>query len=202
MLIIYILSAIIGFTLIYFLFIRPKQLNWGATNQEVKLILPGDELVKRADFNATRAITIAAPAERIWRWIIQIGSQRAGWYSIDWIDNGGIRSAETIVPSFQNIEVGQFIPFTRDQKNGMWVKEFQEYRYILWMDKQNHATWLWYLISIEGKTRLITRLKTTYQWRGFWIVYNILVDVGDIVMMSQCMKGIKRRSENELVHSL
>jgi hypothetical protein len=201
MLIVYILSGIIGFTLMYFLFIRPKQLQWGATNQEVKLVLPGDELVKRADFNATRAITIAAPAEKIWRWIIQIGSQRAGWYSIDWIDNGGIKSAETIVPSFQNIEVGQFIPFTRDQKNGMWVKEFQEYQYILWTDKQNHATWLWYLISIQGKTRLITRLKTTYQWRGFWIVYNILVDVGDILMMNQCMKGIKRRSENELMHS-
>jgi hypothetical protein len=198
MIIISILSVMIGFALIYFFIIRPIQLRWGATNEEVKIVLPGDELVRRADFNATRAITIGAPTEKIWRWIIQIGCKRAGWYSIDWIDNGGIKSSEEIMSKFQNIEVGQFIPFTRDQKNGMWVKEFQEYQYILWTDKQSHATWLWYLISIQGKTRLITRLKTTYQWRGFWIIYNILVDVGDILMMSQCMKGIKRRAENEV----
>jgi hypothetical protein len=183
---------------LYFLVIRPWQLHWGATQAERLLSLPGDTLVVKSDFNATRVITIDAPAEKIWRWIIQIGSQRAGWYSIDWIDNGGKKSAEVIVPSFQNIEVGQFIPFTPDQKKGMWVKEFREYQYILWTDRQNNATWLWYLISVQGKTRLLTRLRTTYQWKGFWIIYNILVDFGDILMMSQCMKGIKRRAENEL----
>lgn len=57
MIIISILSVIIGFVLIYFFIIRPIQLRWGAINEEVKIVLPGDEIVRLADFNATRAIT-------------------------------------------------------------------------------------------------------------------------------------------------
>ncbi|HYD92429.1 MAG TPA: hypothetical protein VEA37_13195, partial [Flavobacterium sp.] len=107
--------------MIYLFILRPWQLKWGATKIELRLNLPGDELVHDPDFNATRGITIRSTPENIWKWIIQIGSKRAGWYSIDWIDNGGIRSATQLLPEFQMIEIGQFIPFTPDQKNGMWV---------------------------------------------------------------------------------
>src|SRR5687768_16801936 len=129
--------------LAYLLLIRPWHLHWGATKQEVMLSLPGDSIVNKPDFNATRGITIHSSSERIWRWIIQIGSKRAGWYSIDWIDNAGIQSSDKILPEFQKIESGQFIPFTPDQKNGMWVKEFKEYEYILWTNKEGNASWLW-----------------------------------------------------------
>jgi len=117
-------GIIVILLIIYLVIIRPWHLKWGATSKEVKLPLPGDALVKKPDFNATRGISIAAPPEDIWKWIIQIGSKRAGWYSIDWIDNGGTPSSFQILPEFQQIETGQFIPFTPDQKNGMWVKEF------------------------------------------------------------------------------
>jgi hypothetical protein len=90
-------------------------LRWGATKKEVALPLSGDEIVKNPDFNATRGITINASHEQIWKWIIQIGSKRVGWYSIDWIDNQGIKSATVILPQFQTISIGQFIPFTPDQ---------------------------------------------------------------------------------------
>jgi hypothetical protein len=40
---------------------RPRQLTWGATREEVSRPLPGDDLVRRPTFNATRAISIAAP---------------------------------------------------------------------------------------------------------------------------------------------
>ena len=160
--------------------------------------LPGDHLVQQPDFNATRGITIHATPETIWKWIIQIGSRRAGWYSIDWMDNAGIKSAEKILPEFQKIEVGQFIPFTPDQKNGMWVSAFEKNKYILWGDKEEKATWLWYIYPIDDThSRLVTRLRTKYNWKGIWILYYILYDMGDIVMMSKCMKGIKQRAENE-----
>ena len=192
------LSLLIGLILIYLFIIRPWQLRWGASQTEVKLILPGDNIVLKPNFNATRAITINASPEIIWRWIIQIGSKRAGWYSIDWIDNGGVKSSKEILPQFQNIAVDQFIPFTPDQKNGMWVKDFQSYQYILWVDKIRNATWLWYLIPDgNNNTRLLQRLQTKYVWKGFWIIYYLLFDMGDIIMMRACMKGIKRRAEFE-----
>jgi len=187
---------ILSFT-VYILLIRPWHLHWGASNEEVKMILPGDEIVLKPDFNATRGISINATADNIWKWIVQIGSKRAGWYSIDWMDNAGIPSSSEILPEFQHIETGQFIPFTPDQKNGMWVNDFRENEYILWTDKKGMATWLWYIYKdSENNTRLLTRLRTRYVWKGFWVIYYLIYDFGDIVMMSRCMKGIKKRAEN------
>ena len=197
-----ILSLLFALILLYLFIIRPWHLHWGATQKEVALILPGDDLVPKPNFNATRAISINASPEMIWRWIIQIGSKRAGWCSIDWIDNGGVKSSETILPEFQTIKINQFIPFTPNQKNGMWVKDFKTHQYILWVDKIGNATWLWYLIPDgKSKTRLLTRLKTRYVWKGFWIIYYLLYDMGDIIMMSKCMKGIKQRAEFEMAQN-
>jgi hypothetical protein len=72
---------------------RPWQLTWGATPDQVSRPLPGDELVTRPTFNATRAITIAATPQEIWPWLLQVGVTRAGWYSYDILDNLGRRSA-------------------------------------------------------------------------------------------------------------
>jgi hypothetical protein len=192
----FILFSISGLLLIYIFFLRPWQLNWGATRKEIKLSLPGEEIVVKTNFNATRAITINSTPGCIWPWIIQIGSGRAGWYSIDWIDNAGTKSTNKILPQFQAIEEGQFIPFTPNQKNGMWVKKFKENEFILWVDKNGKATWLWYLIPVSNsRTRLLTRLRSKYIWNGFWIIYYLIADFGDIIMMSKCMKGIKRRAE-------
>ena len=101
------------------------------------------------------------------------------------------------MPEFQKIETGYFIPFTPDQKNGMWVKEFKEPEYILWVDKEGNATWLWYLKKLsDTETRLITRLRTKYKFFSIWLIYYILYDFGDIIMMKKCLKGIKERAEN------
>ena len=187
--------------LIYLFILRPWQLHWGATREEVQLELPGDNFVVRPNFNATRAITINSAADSIWRWLIQIGSGRAGWYSIDWIDNGGSKSADRILPQFQKVEEGQFIPFTPNQKNGMWVDSYKEFEYILWRDKEGKATWLWYMIPLsQSRTRLLTRLRSKYVWKGFWIIYYLIADFGDIIMMTKCMKGIKKRAEADLLN--
>lgn len=189
-------GTILILLILYFFVFRPMHLRWGATNEEVKAKLPGDGIVKTVHFNATRAISINSTPENIWKWIIQIGSKRAGWYSIDLIDNGGIESSKEILTEFQKIENGYFVPFTPDQKNGMWVKEYKEHEYILWVDKEGNATWLWYLKKkSETETRLITRLRTKYKFLSIWIIYYVLYDFGDIIMMKKCMKGIKERAE-------
>ena len=184
------------FVVVYFSLIRRRLLTWGATSEESKESLPGDDVVPNPHFLATRATTISAPPSEVWKWIIQIGSARAGWYSLDWIDNAGVPSSRKILPEFQKIEMDDFIPFTPDQKNGMWVKGYQEFEYILWWDKKGQATWLWYLKEVDGgRTRLMTRLKTTYNFKFPWMVYYMLYDFGDIVMMRECMLGIKKRAE-------
>jgi hypothetical protein len=192
----YALAIIVIALPLYFFIVRPWTLNWGATKEEAALPLIGDDIVKTTHFVATRAVTIDAAPPEVWKWIIQIGSARAGWYSHDWMDNAGVPSSREILPEFQKIENDYFIPFTPDQKNGLWVKEYQEPDHILWWDKKGNATWLWHLTAIEhNKTRLITRLRTKYDFTFPWVIYYILYDIGDIIMMSKCMLGIKERAE-------
>ena len=90
---------IIFSVLVYWGLIRPRQIRWGATGEEVARSLPGDEIVKHPSFNATRAVTIQARPENIWPWLLQIGSRRAGWYSLDFIDNAGIASSDQVIPN-------------------------------------------------------------------------------------------------------
>jgi hypothetical protein len=74
--------------------------------------LPGDDLLPDAAGQITHAITVHAPPEAIWPWLVQMGCQRAGYYSIDLLDNGGERSAREIHPDLQHIQPGAMIPAT------------------------------------------------------------------------------------------
>lgn len=194
--VLYLFIAILVALLFYVLVIRPWQLTWGATKVETSQALIGDEIVQEPHFVATRAITIAAPPAEVWKWIIQIGSARAGWYSLDLIDNANKPSSTDILPEFQKIELDYFIPFTPDQKNGMWVKDYHAFDYILWWDHKGKGTWGWFLHpTVDGSTRLLSRLRTKYDLSFPWIIYYLIYDFGDIIMMSKCMKGIKARAE-------
>ncbi len=82
-------------------------LNWGATADEVAGCYPGDDLIADPDGGATMATTLAAPPEEVWPWLVQMGGDRGGWYSWDWIDNHGEPSADRIVPEWQHLEQGQ-----------------------------------------------------------------------------------------------
>jgi hypothetical protein len=195
-LITFITTAVLSIVFLYLKFLRPWQLRWGATDDEVKCAMPGDEIVQEPHFVATRAVSIEAPPTEVWKWIIQIGAGRAGFYSIDRIDNANVPSSKSIVLKYQKIEKDYFIPFTPDQKNGMWVKDHQKPEYILWWDRKGNGTWAWFLRQTEaGNTRLITRLRTKYDFSFPWIIYYILYDCGDIFMMRKCMLGIKERAE-------
>ena len=71
----------------YVFLIRPWHLKWGATEEELKMPLPGDELVKHPKLNATHAITINAPVAEVWPWLVQVGQKRGGFYSYTWLEN-------------------------------------------------------------------------------------------------------------------
>jgi hypothetical protein len=72
-------GAVLGIT--YDRILRPWHQHWGTTDHERARSWPGDELVPNACSAATHAITIHAPASQIWPWIVQIGQDRAGFYS-------------------------------------------------------------------------------------------------------------------------
>jgi hypothetical protein len=184
----------VGFIGLY----RPWQLRWGATDEEVGASMPGDEVVLRPTFNATRAVTVGARPDEVWPWIVQIGFGRAGWYSYDLLDNMGRHSAEHIVPELQHIEVGDLVPLGPGKNAGMRVKEFVPNRWIVWWDEKNElTTWVWSLDPlIDGRTRLVTRVRSRssrgHPTSAIWL---LLVELADFPMMRKCLLGIKRRAE-------
>ena len=52
----------------------------------------------------------AAPPQDIWPWLVQWGWNRAGFYSYDLLDNLGRPSARQILPQFQHLAVGDWVP--------------------------------------------------------------------------------------------
>jgi hypothetical protein len=179
----------------YIKVLRPRQLRWGATDEEVAQSLPGDDVVDRPTFDATRAVTVEARPEQIWPWLVQIGFHRAGWYSYDW-DNLFRPSVGRIVPELQHLTVGDIIPMGPGESSGLWVKDVEPNSWMLWWDKKGYTTWLWFLDPMdESRTRLITRVRAHYRWTSPSILFSLPMDVGDIIMMRKSMLGIKRRAE-------
>lgn len=83
--------------------------------------LPGDELLPDAADQITRGVTIAATPDAIWPWLVQMGGGRAGFYSVDALDNGNARSAREVHPEWQRLTVGEVIPATPDGPDGFEV---------------------------------------------------------------------------------
>jgi len=176
---------------IFYLVYRPWQLSWGATADEVSRPMVGDGLVEDPTFNATRAVTINAPAEQIWPWIVQIGYKRAGFYSWDILDNDGIPSAERILPEYQNLKIGDVVPLSEETDAEVLDMESNE-QLLLVFPSDGTVTWAWALYEIDAdRTRLVTRLR----WRTTSAISQFTLDAFEIIMMRKCLLGIKRRAE-------
>jgi hypothetical protein len=90
----------------YAVVVRPRMLRAGATDAEVKGPYPGADLVPDSRRGSTMAVTINASPAEIWPWLVQMGHDRAGWYSWDWLDNYGSASAHRIHPEWQAVDIG------------------------------------------------------------------------------------------------
>src|SRR5579863_9807989 len=132
-----VLAFLVILITLYLFLIRPSQLHWGATAQEVDRAMPGDYLVANPTFVATRAITIRGRPEDIWPWIVQMGYDRAGYYGYDLIENlgskTGIRSAPSIVPELQHPKPGDVLPISSVAH--LTFGAIQSNQYLIWQSE-------------------------------------------------------------------
>ena len=187
--------------------------------------MPGDQLVPNPMAMATNGVTIKATPENVWPWIVQIGSGRAGWYSYDWIDNGGHASAESILPDHQQLAPGDIVPAIPGATDVFCVAvvEPQGHLILTVPDAKGgiQVSYEFLLVPLDhNHTRLIVRGRLSQRWPAatqpstvssrspIFIerVYSVLARIprpvklgvaflGHHLMESRMLQGIKRRSE-------
>jgi hypothetical protein len=96
---------------VYGAWVRPRLLRWGATDEELTGPYPGAELVPDGVRSGAMAVTIDAPPNAVWPWLVQMGWDRGGWYSWDRLDNAGRPSAREVHPEWQDLAVGDYLQF-------------------------------------------------------------------------------------------
>jgi hypothetical protein len=169
---------------------RPLMLHWGATCEELTKPLPGDELVEHPAVQSTRAVTVEAPPEAVWPWLAQVGQDRAGFYSYDWLENLAgceMHNAGEIHPEWQERERGDTVPL--HPLNGLRVVRFEPSR-VLALEH-----WGAFVLEPRGSdcTRLIARGRAA---RGFGAIANaLLLEIPHFVMERKMLLGIKERAE-------
>jgi hypothetical protein len=169
----YIVVVWVAVTAVYLLFLWPWMQTWGATDAEIKATLPGDEIVPDANLRSTKGITIQAPPAAIYPWLLQIGVDRGGMYSYDWLENLfglNVHTVDHIVPEYQEVEVGDFWRFTPKDYvlspgPGLYVRQLIENEGVLLcfgMEGKPEDTcidtWQFVLVpQTDGSTRLLLR---------------------------------------------
>jgi hypothetical protein len=127
--------------------------------------LEGDDIVPEATAQLTHAILIDAPPGDVWPWLLQMGCRRAGWYSWDRLDNGGVRSADRIIPELQRLAVGDSLPARPVGTEGFEVLRIVPERALVLRGLSSEwlGTWAFVLEPIgTDKTRLVTRYRAGF----------------------------------------
>jgi hypothetical protein len=178
---------------------RTWGLQWGATEDELDAPLAGDDVVRTPGLVATRAITVDAPAEAVWPWLVQLGQGRGGFYSYDWIENLvglKIHSAERVEDRWQDLDVGDEIHLTATAALVVTVLDAPRAMVLVAPD----ASFTWAFTLHPGRdrtTRLVVRERYARP-RGWGAPLNELVGAASTVMSRRMLLGIRDRAEAHL----
>jgi hypothetical protein len=194
---------------------RARLRNLGASADEVRRTLPGDEIIPDARTRSTMAMTIDAPRWAVWAWLVQMGYRRGGWYSYDRLDNAGVPSAETIEREWQHLHVGDRMPSRADDKGWFDVVVVERERVLVlraplavpgglpyepsagrprWF---SDSTWAFILDRDEQtRTRLIVRTRNVARPRLPLAVANLVFwDPAHLIMERRQLLNLRRRAE-------
>jgi hypothetical protein len=196
------LAMVVALLALYSTVLHPWMNSWGATEAEQYVALPGDELPADPANYRTKAINIDAPPQEVWSWIIQIGQDRAGFYSNDYLENlagGDIHNVDEIRPEWQSRAVGDMVPMARSDILGGALGD-AIYLPIGAIEPGVMITKLpgrFVLLPREdGTTRLLLREVYDGPVMGeafaFWVY-----DPMHFVMEQRMLRGIKERAEGQ-----
>ncbi len=196
--------------------IQPWLKGWGSTEEERIRSMPGDELVANANFETTRAVTIAAPPKDVWPWLVQIGQGRGGFYSYDLLENLvglDMQSATKIDPSLQQLSIGDVIA-VEPEGSGFKVLSLESNESMLltldgsgsgpiaehFRDLNAASSWSFELTPLEqNRTRLVVRWRARYPRVNSQdpaaSAIGVALEPVEFVMERKMLQGIRERAE-------
>lgn len=165
----------------------------------------------------TLAITINAPAHKVWPWIAQIGQERGGLYSYELLENMigcKMHNADHIVPEWE-LKVGDNVRFGPKGYPVQKVIAVDPDRALVLAGADPkteqiytltepvpaayvNGTWTLYLEQQpDGTTRLLSRERLDYAPDNFAnkLIWRIMTDPMAFIMTRKMLLTIKRRVE-------
>jgi proline iminopeptidase len=195
--------------------VRPRILHWGATDEESRAPYPGADLIRGGTRGGTMATTIDAPPSDVWPWLVQMGSNRAGWYSWDHLDNWGHPSDTRIHPEWQSIRLHDRLGTMPDGGLGWEVAALEPERFLglrmsvdlrgrqfdpagKWPRFYTDSLWGFLLNELPGgRTRLVISGYWTFEPRWLQPLMTVLfLDLQHWIMQMRQFRNLKRRVEH------
>lgn len=190
--------------------VRPWMYRWGADDDEIGAALPGDDWVAADAPHTTRAVTINAPIEMAWPWLVQIGENRGGFYSYSLLERAvgvDIHNADRIHPEWQDVRIGDTVWLARryGEVGRMVVAAVKPNSHLVLMSPADFARtrreekasggWGFYLRPDHGSTRLLVRGSGS-------AVGHPAFDIAHFVMEQKMMRGIRKRAHATRRHQV
>jgi len=168
---------------------------------------PGDEILPNAKHAKANGVLIEAPPSIVWKYLMQMGCDRGGWYSIDWIDNGGKPSVSHQVKDWNDRKIGDRISATPSNDQFFEVYQLFHEMYVviggesdqLGLMHDYKMTWS-FLLEPVGVDATLLFVKAKMQgipaWAE-WVQGNLFSLPVHTIMQSAQLKNIKRFSERD-----
>jgi hypothetical protein len=182
----------------------PWHRAWGTTPVEWTFSLPGDHTPRTAALEVMHAVTIEAPPEAVWPWLVQLGQDRGGFYSYTWLERlfgAQITNADAIHPEWQSLAVGDPVYAVQDDylggvfgaRPGWTVDRIEPNRALV---LRNWGAFV--LIGRpDGQTRFFIRSTISHPRIPAWLaaINFTAFELPHFIMQRRMMLGIKARAE-------
>ena len=168
-------------------------------------LLPGDQLLPHCKYGITYHCNIEAPVSIVWGYLMQLGCERAGWYSIDSLDNGGKPSIDHLVEGWETRKAGDRIAATPAQDSFFDVLAVEPEKYFIIgggterLGSPFKMTWSFVLEPIgEDATHLVNRarMETSPDWKE-WLLGKLVYPPVHGMMQATQLKNIKGMAERD-----
>lgn len=192
------LLIILIFLVTYVFLVQPWMMRWGATDAEMAMALPGDGLIPPKTIVSTRAITIHAPVEQVWAWLVQLGQARGGFYSYHWLENlfaAQMHNADRIVPEWQHPQIGDTVAYMANPPPVSLAKIglIEPPRMMVLK-----GGWGFYLQPVDAQTTRFIVRYASFPVQGNLataLFYYPIFEPAHFIMEAGMMMGIKQRAE-------